>query len=89
MIQGIPYLLGSRLFWLNTMLFGVGCIQFDYVQADPPKYHPRTEIDFEKIDVQGTLQRPDPIPELYDGVPRYYDTTGLITSNTGAPIPPI
>ena len=69
----------NRLVSLVAM-FCVGCISFDAVQADPPKYHVRTEIDFEKLEVHGTMAGPDPVPKHYDGVPRYYDTTGLITS---------
>lgn len=66
---------------LTITVFGVGCTQLEFVQADPPKYHARTEIDFEKLDVHGTVAHPDPTPKVYDGVPRYYDTTGLITSS--------
>ena len=30
------------------------------------------------MDVSGSLT--DPIPRVYDGVPRYYDTTGIVSS---------
>ena len=43
---------------------------------------PRTEIDFDRLDVKGVLT--DPIPDEYDGIPRYYDTTGLISKSVDA-----
>ena len=44
------------------------------MEAEPPSYKTRTEIDFENMDVSGSH---DPIPSVFDGIPRYYDTTGL------------
>ena len=79
MIQSVLNKLENGLV-LFAVMFGVGCVPFDSVLADPPKYHTRTEIDFEKIEVHGTMSSPDSTPKVYDGVPRYYDTTGLITS---------
>lgn len=80
MTQSIQNKVVSELVLFTILMCHAGCAQFESVQADPPKYSMHTEIDFDKLDIQGTLQIPDPIPELYDGVPRYYDTTGLITS---------
>ena len=48
------------------------------MKAEPPSYQTRTEIDFDKMEVSGLLT--DPIPSVYDGIPRYYDTTGIVSS---------
>ena len=79
MIQSVLNKLENGLVLFAVML-GVGCGAFDSVQADPPKYQTRTEIDFEKLEVHGTMPSPDSTPQVYDSIPRYYDTTGLITS---------
>jgi hypothetical protein len=61
-----------------STLYGLGCVEIGSVKAEPPSYQTRTEIDFDKMDVRGSLT--DPIPSVYDGIPRYYDTTGIVSS---------
>ena len=63
------------ILWL---LYSFGCVEIPSVKAEPPSYKTRTEIDFEKMDVSGSLT--DAIPRVYDGIPRYYDTTRIVSS---------
>ena len=80
MMQNAVHMMERGVVLLIITVLGLGCTQLEFVQADPPKYHVRTEIDFENLEVHGTVAYPDSTPEVYDGVSRYYDTTGLITS---------
>ena len=65
-------------FPILSILYGFGCVEITSVNAEPPSYKTRTEIDFDKMVVSGLLT--DPIPSVYDGIPRYYDTTGIVSS---------
>lgn len=53
------------------------CSQEASVKAEPLPNQTREEIDFEKMGVSGTIT--DQIPSVYDGVVRYYDTTGIVS----------
>ena len=66
----------QRIFSIVSILCGFGCVEIASVKAEPPSYQTRTEIDFDKMDVSGSLT--DPIPRVYDGIPRYYDTADCI-----------
>ena len=65
MRQRVEMVVGSLLLWT--------------VWLTNTNAEPRTEIDFDRLDVRGVLT--DPIPNAYDGTPRYYDTTGLISQS--------
>ena len=64
-------------FAIGSMLWAC-TFEVSNVVDSTPTYEEREELDFDKLNLRGYLS--DPEPKAYDGVSRYYDTSGMVTS---------